>query len=300
MNKKPRIAFCFSWQARTLDQTYLFFQRNLFDAAKEQQFDYDVFCAVEDDEDVDKVKLLNPTKVEKIKSSEVEKIIEKKHGEFIRTVFRTKYKWAYYTYEWIVNYLQQLYKVSKSIMLCNDFEQYDIIVRLRFDTIFINQFNFTRIFKDLNMWNTIICNNIDLNIIGIKGVLWKLLKPTWQIQDFFFFGDKKSMKTLSNIFDNFQECFKWFEVKKIFKPIYYLTNWLAKFVLWVNNNSKFHIWSVPLQFWAYTIFVPEKAYFWYFKNHNIQVLKNRISIIILRKDITHSLINLLDKTEYEL
>jgi hypothetical protein len=36
MNNKPRIAFCFSGQARTLDQTYLFFQKNLFEAAKEQ------------------------------------------------------------------------------------------------------------------------------------------------------------------------------------------------------------------------------------------------------------------------
>ena len=81
---RPRIAFCFSWQARTLDQTYLFFQKNLFDAAKEQWFDYDVFCAVEDDEDADKVKLLNPTKIEKIKSGDVEKIIKKKTMKIYR------------------------------------------------------------------------------------------------------------------------------------------------------------------------------------------------------------------------
>ena len=83
ISNKPRIAFCFSWQARTLDQTYLFFQKNLFDAAKEQWFDYDVFCAVEDDEDVDKVNLLNPTKVEKIKSNDIERIILNKYKNFI-------------------------------------------------------------------------------------------------------------------------------------------------------------------------------------------------------------------------
>ena len=109
MTNKPRIAFCFSWQARTLDQTYLFFQRNLFDAAKEQWFDYDIFCAVEDDEDVKKVDLLNPTKVEKIKSSKVRKIIDEKRGHFIEVEYPEKYGYVWRGIP-VINMLQMFYK----------------------------------------------------------------------------------------------------------------------------------------------------------------------------------------------
>jgi hypothetical protein len=294
MANKPRIAFCFSWQARTLDQTYLFFQRNLFDAAKEQWFDYDIFCAVEDDEDVDKVNLLNPTKIEKIKSSEVEKIIETKYGEFIRTAFRTKYKRAYYTYEKVVNYLQQIFKVSSSIKLCGNCERYVLIVRLRFDTIFINKLNFKSIVKNLKN-RSIICNNQE-----DSSIFWKVCHSTYEIQDFFFIWDSKSMKILWDIFENFEQCFMWHEVKPLFKPIYYISNWIWQFLLFVNNNTKFHILSLPKEFGAYMIFIPEKAYYEYFLWQNINVIKENISLILIRKFVKTSYIRLEDKTKYEL
>jgi len=288
-DNKPRIAFCFSWQARTLDQTYLFFQKNLFDAAKEQWFDYDVFCAVEDDEDVDKVKLLNPTKVEKIKSSEIEKIIEEKYGDFIRTAFKTKYKWAYYTYEWVVRYLQQIYKVSRSIKLCGNYEKYNIIVRLRFDTIFINKFNYNQILKDLNQGSTIICNDEEKH-----SIWWKICYSTWEIQDFFFFWDNISMKKLWNIFDKFEECFLWHEVKPFFKPIYIVSNRFAILFRF------FKIPTLPLEFWAYMIFIAEKCYYEYFLYNKIHVLKKIISIMILKHDIKTSYVRLEWKSDIEL
>ena len=184
---KPRIAFCFSWQARTLDQTYLFFQRNLIDAAKEQWFDYDVFCAVEDDEDVDKVNYLHPTKVEKIKSREVRKIIDEKYGDFIKTAFKTRYKWAFYSYESVVNALQQLFKKQISVNMVNS-ETYDIIVMLRFDILFINKWNFKNIMEELRDSNCVICNSQPKDWIW-----WLLYADTLIIQDFFFIWSQCSI-----------------------------------------------------------------------------------------------------------
>jgi len=294
MANKPRIAFCFSWQARTLDQTYLFFQKNLFDAAKEQWFDYDVFCAVEDDEDVDKVKLLNPTKVEKIKSSDVEKIIEKKYWNFIRTVFKTKYKRAYYTYDWVVRYLQQIFKVSRSIKLCWTYN-YDLIFRLRFDTIFINKFNFKIIKSTINDWNNIICNDFEH-----CSIFWKLCHSTREISDFIFIWNHTSMIFLWDMFKNFEQCFLWHEVKAVFQPIYKLSNFLVKFLLYINNNTKIHIPSLPKEFWAYTIYIPEKAYYEYLLYNDVNIIKTNISLIVVRKIMWESIFRLSNKCKYEI
>lgn len=63
---------------------------------------FDVFCAVEDDDDLNKVKLLNPTKIEKIKSSEVERIINEKHWNFIKNWLKNYwYVWE----KWCKNFL---------------------------------------------------------------------------------------------------------------------------------------------------------------------------------------------------
>ena len=136
MKKKWRIAFCFAWQARTLDQTYLFFQKNLFDAAKEQWFDYDVFCAVEDDEDVDKVRLLNPTIVEKIKSDDVAIMINKRYWKLINEDL----PWNVLLDFDVVRFLQQVYKVGKTIGLASD--DFCLVFKLRFDSFFFNKIKF--------------------------------------------------------------------------------------------------------------------------------------------------------------
>ena len=297
MVKKPRIAFCFSWQARTLEQTYLFFQENLFDVAKEQGFSYDVFCAVEDDEDIDKVNLLNPTKVEKIKSSEVKEIIENKYWWFIKSAFKTKYKWVCHprkVYDWAVNYLQQVYKICKSIKLCGNIDDYDIIIRLRFDVIFINKLNFSTIYESLKNWNNIICNDFDeVNFIA------KFCRSTQEIQDLFFIWNSKSMKCFWDLFDNFEQCFLGHEVKTIFKPIYYLSNVLYDIHYYIYNN----VVRVPMihkEFWAYMIFIPEKACYEYFLYHKINVIRTNISLILLRRDVKKSYIELRNKSIYEI
>lgn len=291
LNKKPRIAFCFSWQARTLNQTYLFFKKNFFDAAKEQWFDYDVFCAVEDDEDVDKVKLLNPTKVEKIKSSDVEKIIEKKYGDFINHEFSKKYCFMNYSPKALKNLLQQYYKIQKSFSLAKNYwEIYVITFRLRFDTIFLNKLNFLAIKEHIDN-NIVICNR------------WSTKKSLslLPIQDFYFIWNTNLVNTLAICFDNFESWFKWHEIKKQSKIVYKLFSLINKINVntWYKINKITHAFAIfnSLFFKSYT---SETTFHDYIIKSWFNLKKTNISLILLRKKTEDSFAYLKEKTCYEL
>lgn len=298
MPNKPRIAFCFSWQARTLDQTYLFFQRNLFDAAKEQWFDYDVFCAVEDDEDVNKVKLLNPTKIEKIKSSEVKQIIDEEYPNIIED-FQKKYSFIDLTWKYFLNMLQQFYKVQRSFLLMEYYGNdnkilYDIVVRLRFDFIFFNKINFVKVLNTIRNW-MVLCNKYDSRKIFLK---------IREINDFFFFWNQKSMSALWRLFDDFYISLKWDEVKKRYKIVYNIFEYIKKFFVYINFKLKY--WLLPVAvFWPiescfYKIHTPELIYYQYFLSNNISIIKDSFSYILVRKEIEKSEIKLKVRNEYEL
>lgn len=276
MTKKPRIAFCFSWQARTLDQTYSFFQRNLFDAAKDQWFDYDVFCAIEDDEYVNKVNLLNPTKIEKIKSSEVEKIIEKKYGRFIRSDLNNYwYVWK----DWCVKFLQQMYKVSQSMKLKINFEAennvaYDIVFKLRFDCPFPRKLNFNEIYNDILKKPVVLCN---------KQRMIPSLVLTTKIEDMYFILDNDSSNVLWNIFDNWNLCFKWHEIKNL--KIANLFERVDKFLSKRYRCVPLSLICLHLYALFYTPFHAERQFLSYFQYNNITVNKKTyITIWIIRDD----------------
>ncbi len=298
MDKRPKIAFCFSWQARTLDQTYLFFQKNLFDAAKEQWFDYDVYCAVEDDEDADKVNLLNPTKVEKIKSNEVEKIIEEIYWESRKEKIFKKYAF----WDFIPNkkentaykFMQQIYKVSRSIMLAKEQNiKYDIIMRTRFDFVLFNKINFSGIRNDAKN-KTILCNKWTYFIP--KFMLNNLLK----INDMFFFWDEESMFILWEMFYKVNLCFKWW------KPIWFIFHIFScvkSFIIYFNDKINRRILPlVPILYiesFFYRVFSCENCYYFYFINNWIKVVLDDFSRIVLRKNTAQSAINLVDKNRFE-
>lgn len=300
MVNKPKIAFCFSWQARTLDQTYLFFQKNLFDAAKEQGFDYDVFCAVEDDDDLNKVNLLNPTKIEKIKSSEVEKIIEKKYGEFIKEDLNNYwYVWK----KWCKNFLQQMYKISQSIKLKINYEKenniaYDIVFKLRFDCPFPRKLNFHEIYKDVYGKHVVLCN---------KQRMIPSLIFTTKIEDMYFILSDESSNILWNIFDNWSLCFKWHEIKNL-----KIANIFGKIDRFFSKKYR----CVPLSLIClhlyalfYIPFHAERQFLSYFRYNNIMVNKKTyITIWIIRDDKkykkwdfrTHSKKRMFKKWKYEI
>lgn len=287
---KPKIAFCFSWQARTLDQTYLFFQKNLFDAAKEQWFDYDVFCAVEDDEDVDKVNLLNPTKVEKIKSSEVEKIIEEKWWDFIR---HELYKYWYFVHTWVYSLLQQIYKTQRSITLSKN-GNYDLFFRLRFDTIYFNKFNFNYILCEVKKW-WIICNNSWIH--SITGHLISYLKIT----DLYFIW-WYDMKIFTKIFDDFKYVVVNHKTYLSLNPIYKLIFWVNTIVQKLQKRFLITLPTAPLNIlsrilWL-QVFVWDSYYYKFL--YNTKLIKTNIWTIILRKNVNQSDIRLSNKSQFEI
>lgn len=303
MNKKPRIAFCFSWQARTLDQTYLFFQKNLFDAAKEQWFEYNVFCAVEDDEDVDKVNLLNPTKVEKIKSSEVEKIIEEKFWDFIENEMYLYYDFCDLGAK---RDLQQFYKVQKSILLVWD-DLYDIVMKLRFDMLYINKFNFNAILDVVKSW-AIICNDLS-HLIETQG-LWstisaKLIYSYFKIEDLTFIWNKKSMSILWTAFDWFEKILRdKNKNNKYRKSIWKILSKLKIKIIEMNKKLFFNIPLTPINLlikimWT-KMLVWDCYYYLLFLKNGKKIVTTKISRILVRKNIKDSKIRLENKTQFEL
>ena len=302
MSQKPRIAFCFSWQARTLDQTYLFFQKNLFDTAKEQWFDYDIFCAVEDDDDVDKVNLLNPTKIEKIKSSYVEKIIIKNRWSKYEKDILASHAFVFFDHNkndalYIKNALQQFFKVSKSTELMNNYwKNYDLVVRLRFDCFLFQKLNYYEIINITNKW-LVLCNEY--------RTWWNKHLNFWEINDFFLFGSKKSLWLLSWIFTNFFTALKWSEIKWWRKFLYIIFRKYKDFA-YIINKKVFRRWILPIKLfryleqYLYRIRTPELIYYYYFKNQWINIIKDRFSFILLRKDLEKSIVKLESKNKFEL
>ena len=302
MNKKPRIAFCFSWQARALDQTYLFFQKNLFDAAKEQWFEYDVFCAVEDDEDADKIKLLSPTKIEKFKSGDVAKIIGEKYGDFIRNEYVEKYWFAWN--KWSENVLQQLFKISRSIQIKQDYQlknnlTYNLVFRLRFDTPFARKLNFKEI-------NNVVRRNENI-ILCNKNKLIPSLKFITIIEDFYFILSDRNSKIMWNIFYNRKECFIWHEIKN--KK---LNKFFEKVLSFCGSRYFWAILSLPIYYVYSLFFIPfcaERDWLNYFTYNGYKIdATNYITVWIIRDDKkykkwdfrTHSKRWMFKKWKYEL
>ena len=305
MNKKPRIAFCFSWQARTLDQTYQLFQKNLFDAAKEQWFDYDMFCAVEDDEDVDKVSLLHPTKVGKIKSSDVEKIINKTYWDFIDNILLNNY---WYTWlNWSTNVLQQLYKIQESIHLKQKFEKdnnikYDIAFKLRFDCAFLRILNFKKIYTTIINGNKIVICNKQKMIPSEKFLI--------KIEDFYFIMDNETNNILWNIYNQRKKCFEWHEIKNKKLNRFLCNLYYDRIYNMPYNIFSIFIWLIFLHIYSllFWYFWAEMQFLNYFNNNWVSVKKTYISIWWFKNQKkyklfdfrTHSKTYLYKKSIYEL
>jgi len=307
MANKPRIAFCFSWQARTLDQTYLFFQKNLYDAAKEQWFDYDVFCAVEDDEDVDKVNLLNPTKVEKIKSSDVEKIIYEKYWKNLsenilgNDYFFSPKAWHSQSQD-LYSYLQQLYKLWKSIELekCFRYEnniKYEIVFRLRYDCPFLRKLNFKKIAEDVKKW-ILICNTS-----CYKSWLLDCRKDRRKIIDFFFMWNSEEFDLIENIFYQINGGLKWNEIRH--KRILHFINCVENFIIKFNRNVLWFrlipvlpitlIWNL-----FYKKLTPEMIYYCYFINKGLTVHIENFSFFFLKRELKDCVFKVEESNIYEI
>lgn len=283
---KPKIAFCFSWQARTFDCTYKYFKKNLFDAAKEQWYDYDIFCAVEDDEDAEKVYVMNPRSVEKIKSNEVKKIIDEKYWNFIKKSFNKKYYFFRFWKYSIINWLQQFYKIYRANELKNQYStNYDIVVRLRFDVIFLNKIDFKRI-------NDRVINSIILNF-------WP--SPIDSINDQIAFWNTSNMNVYSSVFTEFDKIFnkeiRWTK-HKIINYFDNLLNFFDKIVYMqfsrfkiVNSILWYFFWKKAYYLWknGFFIYNYEKVLHEHIKNHNIYIYNWEFCFILYKGGMNNNI-----------
>jgi len=149
--KTKTAAICFFGQARVLDICYPYLKKNLLNPLGKNGKDYDIFCCVEDDEDAYKVNLLKPTKVLKIKSKDAEKIL-KKDADFLNKHNYKKFisRISSRTPNVFLNMLQQVYKKKLCYNLLKEHidkynSKYKYFIRARFDTLFIDKFNFKKI-----------------------------------------------------------------------------------------------------------------------------------------------------------
>lgn len=288
-----KIAFCFSWQARTLDQTYLFFKKNLFDAAKEQWFDYDVFCAVEDDKDIWKVQLLSPTKIFRIKSGNSYKTIKQKYRGLLYKEYNRNYMKILYTSDERLLNLQQLYKINESIKLKNQYEKeknikYNIVFKLRFDLIFKRKLNYKKILNKI-VKDVIICNEYVT-----------LRNKFYAVEDLYFIWNSDTIQQLSRFYDLYDDIINWVKIWK-YKFIYIISKILEYSVSLLNN-----IWfSYSLQYrlsekCKLSRYAPELLLWSFFYQYNIPLYKTTISVYIHRKDETKDIIIKRKKSEFEL
>lgn len=303
MEIKHRIAFCISWQARTFDMTYNYFKLNLFDAAKKQWFDYDIFCAVEDDEDAEKVEICNPTLIKKIKSNEVQKIIDEKYWKYLRAIFDKKACFVDKNPEKLERLLQQLYKIKIANELKIDYASnnninYDIVVRLRFDDMFIRKINFIEILKHIK-------DNDEIIVNGTPN--WKLaLIP---IADFFAFWSNKSLDIYSSLFDNFKEVFNKNNLNILQKILLFFLNIFKKIMFYFEEKNIKIIskYSAFLKFWVYilanyffiNVYVFEKVFYENLVNNKLNIKKTSISNVLIRSN-SSSIAVIFTKSEFEI
>lgn len=143
-NKKKKVAFCFSGQARTLDLCYPYIKRNFLDPLGKNKKDYDIFCCVEDDKDASKVNILKPTKILKITSRN----FNKEYKDVLRLNYR-----KFFARGNLNNQLNQIYKIYLANNLRKDYQKeknisYDWVIRTRFDIFPLNKINYSKLSKE--------------------------------------------------------------------------------------------------------------------------------------------------------
>ena len=141
LKKVKNVALCFSGMAKSLELCYPYLKKNLLDHIGS----YDIFCYAEDDKDLKKVKLLNPVRIKKVKSSEVDEIIK----DELRYLNKQNYKTIIFPESFrfnLRNIYQQLFKIKKSFELLEEYMDeenisYKYFIRIRFDMLPLDVFN---------------------------------------------------------------------------------------------------------------------------------------------------------------
>lgn len=184
-------AVCFSGLAKTLDLCYPYIKKNLLDALGS----YDIFCCIEDDENAGKTNLLNPIKIEKIKSSEVDKIIKNKlkllkKKNYNTFIFPESSKFNFR------NMFQQFFKIKKSFEILEAYMKekniiYRHYIRIRFDFLPL----------DIIKLENFKMKENEVTVPNYKGA-----RPKNELVDMFYVaGDFDTFKICCSLFDNLEK-----------------------------------------------------------------------------------------------
>jgi hypothetical protein len=195
-----------------------------------------------------------------------------------------------------INLMQQLFKISESIKLCDcNNNHYDIIVRLRFDFIFFNKINFKNILWCVNN-GTVICNKESV-LIKHEFIKKRLLI----INDFFFFWNESSMFLLKDIFNNVEKSLKWDSKNTI---IEWFFSFFENIAFTLNKILNYRIIPVVpfyyLETFFHRVFSAEACFYYYLKKQSIEIELEEFSYILLKNSPKNSFITITNKNIYEL
>jgi len=284
--KIKNVALCFSGQVKNLELCYPYIKKNLLDHIGS----YDIFCCAEDDENLKKIKLLEPTKTKKVKSSEVDKIIKDK----LKFLNKQNYKIIIYPESFRFNFrniYQQFFKIKKSFELLENYMKeknisYKYFIRIRFDFLPLDI---------IKLENFKIKNN-EVVIPSYKGVSLK----NEGIDMFYITKDFDTFKLCSFLYDNF--------IKVIRKNISIKPTFFQKFYFFFEKNyGNFFFFlfkklnkkqrKLPRHLLGLTLLLPrmfykdfklknrcstEKAFFYNLKSEKKIIKQKQINFVIVR------------------
>jgi len=291
--KKKNVAICFSGQVKHLELCYPYLKKNLLDGLGS----YDLFCYAEDDKDLNKIELLNPTKAKKIKSSYVDQLLAHK----LKTLKKKNYKNYILSESFRFNFrnmYQQLFKIKGACVLLEEYMEeenttYNYFIRIRFDFLPIDKIKL---------------NNFKIKKNEVITPEIKGLKIKNQINDMFCITkDLETFKSYCYLYDNLiktvestpfyptlgQKLYFIFE-KKYNNFFIYLSKQLSK------NNGKFSRTFLGIMLAFTKIFykefkeknrcATEKAFFYHLKSENKNILDKPINFVIVQNPMEGLLI----------
>ena len=280
------VALCFSGQVNNLELCYPYIKKNLLDHIG----NYDIFCFAEDDENLNKITLLKPTKSGKIKSSEVDKIIKKETKILNKQNYKTSIFPESFRFN-IRNSYQQLYKINQSFELLERYMKdenisYKYFIRIRFDVlpldiIKLEDFKIKKnevvvpkikIPHSKDIFNDMICIAKDFDTFKLYCTLYNNFRRTVEkelsikttfLQKAYFFFEK-----------NYRSFF-FFLFKKLNKKQRKLPRYILGFAFLFPNIFYREFKSK----YGYNV---EKVFFYYLKSQKIAIKEKKISFVIVR------------------
>lgn len=291
MNQKNKtkiknVALCFSGQVKKLELCYPYIKKNLLD----QIGSHDIFCCAEDDSDIKKLKLLKPIKTEKVKSSEVDKLIQEK----IKSLNKKNYKNYIFPRSFRFNFrnvYQQLFKIKGSFDILEKYMKdknisYRYFIRIRFDFLPFD------IIKPENF-------NLNKNEVVVPSAEKSHITNT--MNDMFCItNDFETFRSYCSLYEKFQKVIE-SEIRfkaTFFQKIYFLfEKYYSDFFIFLLNDSNKGKSKLSKQLLGFLLLFPKKFYkefkgkyrcslertlFYHLKSENKKVRKEKINFAIVR------------------